>query len=301
SAAWSQVLAQTYQEALLLRSKERDTKDWNATLGIYFNRCQMWLIKTTRVPITNSVLKSSKLNLRLARVTGKHASRDVYASIGDTWGSGLVGTLRNLVRRSGHHSKIEDTAILRAKVHTKGILRGVTREMPPNDILTFLSYLITDGNYFPDGFFFEEEAKLLSFDPLGALRSVITETEAPETMEETIYAPHDPASFLAKAQALCAPAHSSSGHYTLDWLHLGHGHVHNSNDSNKAHVHPQDHNNAGASAAAATATKTTSTHATDPKDPDAATPGAGAVGRPGAINTAQGPNLDMGEQGEPDI
>jgi hypothetical protein len=37
------------------------------------------------------------------------------------------------------------------QVHVKGLVDGITRELPPPDIIKFL---VTDGNYFPEGYFF---------------------------------------------------------------------------------------------------------------------------------------------------
>lgn len=182
--------------SVLRRSKERDAKDWNATLIIYFNRCQTWLLKTSRVPIANSILKSPKLTFRLGRLDGKS---DMYGAptqgVKGFAGAKLnkkrsfVSSILGAVDRGATQENLSIT-LMRLKVHTKGVLRGITQEMPPSDILTFFSYLTADGNYFPKGFFFEEEAKRLSFDDLGAVRKLAVDVEPPDNLDHTLYALH---------------------------------------------------------------------------------------------------------------
>ncbi|CAM9582075.1 unnamed protein product, partial [Choristocarpus tenellus] len=207
------------------RSKEQDTLDWSVTLAIYFTRCQNWLLKMARFPISNSVLKSSKLNLRLAKVVGKKASRDVYASLGGSRAGGLVGSMWKAVGASEYHSKADDAALLCVKVHVKGVMQSITRDMPAPDIMTFLSYLTTDGNYFPEGFFFEQEKKVLSFDPLGGLRCLSPERDPPESLDATLYAINKSTVPGAKALLLCTPTHHGGlEHHFLPWLHGRIGH-----------------------------------------------------------------------------
>lgn len=185
------------------RSKDRDTQDWNATLTIYFDRCQTWLLKATRVPVGNSLLKSSTLNFRLSRLDNKREGFGSNAQGAKGGGGGFVSALLKQVARGANHDNLALT-LTRLKVHAKGVLCGLTQEMPPSDIMTFFSYLSGDGNYFPKGFFFDEETRVLSFDELGAVRNLAAITDPPDTLENTIYAPHPSgqleAELLADAQ-----------------------------------------------------------------------------------------------------
>ncbi|CAM9421817.1 unnamed protein product [Scytosiphon promiscuus] len=198
------------------RSKDRETQDWTATLTIYFDRCQTWLLKTARVPVGNSVLKSSTLNFRLNRVDGK---RDAYGAAAPgtvNAGGGFVSTLVRKVARGISHESLALT-LMRLKVHAKGVLNGLTQEMPPADIMTFLSYLAADGNYFPDGFFFTEETKVLAFDDLGAVRNLTPITDPPESLDDTLYALHRSKELEKELEA------DKQGHHDgfLDSHHLG--------------------------------------------------------------------------------
>jgi hypothetical protein len=40
-------------------------------------------------------------------------------------------------------------------VHIKGVVEGLVREPPPHDIIKFLTFLVADGNYYPNGYLFE--------------------------------------------------------------------------------------------------------------------------------------------------
>lgn len=198
------------------RSKDRDTQDWNATLTIYFDRCQTWLLKTARIPIGNSVLKSSTLNFRLNRVDGK---RDAYGAVapgGGNSGGGFVSTLVRKVARGISHESLALT-LMRLKVHAKGVLNGLTQEMPPSDIMTFFSYLAADGNYFPEGFFFDEETEVLAFDELGAVRKLTPVTGPPDSLDDTLYALHTSKELEQELEA------DNQGHHEgfLDAHHLG--------------------------------------------------------------------------------
>lgn len=204
------------------RSKDRDTQDWNATLTIYFDRCQTWLLKATRVPVGNSLLKSSTLNFRLGRVDNKREAYGSNAQGAGNGGGGFVSALLKQVSRGANHDNLALT-LTRLKVHAKGVLRGLTQEMPPSDIMTFFSYLAGDGNYFPEGFFFDAETGVLSFDELGAVRNLAASTDPPDNLEDTIYALHPSgelgAELLADAQG--RPEGFLETHH-LGWLvHAG--------------------------------------------------------------------------------
>ncbi|CAM9187048.1 unnamed protein product [Ectocarpus fasciculatus] len=199
------------------RSKDRDTQDWNATLTIYFDRCQTWLLKAARVPVGNSVLKNNALNFRLNRKDGKReAFGGAAASGGGNARGGFVSALVRKVAGGISHECLALT-LMRLKVHVKGVLNGLTQEMPPTDIMTFFSYLAADGNYFPDGFFFEEETKMLAFDELGAVRNLTPNTDRPDDFEDTLYALHNS---KALEEELAA---DNQGHHEgfLDAHHLG--------------------------------------------------------------------------------
>lgn len=198
------------------RSKDRDTQDWNATLTIYFDRCQTWLLKTARVPIGNSVLKSSTLSFRLNRVDGKRDAYGAAVSGGGNAGGGFVGTLVRKVARGISHESLALT-LMRLKVHAKGVLNGLTQEMPPSDIMTFFSYLAADGNYFPEGFFFDEETGVLAFDELGAVRNLTPVTDPPDSLDDTLYALHTSRRLEQELEA------DNQGHHEgfLDAHHLG--------------------------------------------------------------------------------
>lgn len=198
------------------RSKDRDTQDWNATLTIYFDRCQTWLLKTARVPVGNSILKSSALNFRLNRVDGK---RDAYGGAvpgGANAGGGFVSTLVRKMARGISQESLALT-LMRLKVHAKGVLNGLTQEMPPSDIMTFFSYLAADGNYFPEGFFFDEETEVLAFDELGAVRNLTPITDPPDSLDDTLYALHTSKELEQELEA------DNQGHHEgfLDAHHLG--------------------------------------------------------------------------------
>lgn len=198
------------------RSKDRDTQDWNATLTIYFDRCQTWLLKTARVPIGNSVLKSSTLSFRLNRVDGK---RDAYGAAVPGGGNARGGFVSALVRKVARGISHESLALTltRLKVHAKGVLNGLTQEMPPTDIMTFFSYLAADGNYFPEGFFFDEETEVLAFDELGAVRNLTPITDPPDSLDDTLYALHTSTELEQELEA------DIQGHHEgfLDAHHLG--------------------------------------------------------------------------------
>lgn len=198
------------------RSKDRDAQDWNTTLTIYFDRCQTWLLKTSRVPIGNSVLKNFKLSFRLNRL-----ERDAYGTSaqGNT-GGGFASKLVRAVTRGMTHENLELT-LTRLKVHAKGVLHGITQEMPPSDIMTFFSYLSGDGNYFPEGFFFAEEARVLSFDDLGAVRLLAAGVNPPDNLDETLYALHP--SGLLQQELELHEVDQSEGFLekNLAWLHAG--------------------------------------------------------------------------------
>ncbi|CAM9213605.1 unnamed protein product [Ectocarpus sp. 12 AP-2014] len=199
------------------RSKDRDTQDWNATLTIYFDRCQTWLLKAARVPVGNSVLKNSALNFRLNRRDGKReAFGGAAASGGGNARGGFVSALVRKVARGISHENLSLT-LMRLKVHVKGVLNGLTQEMPPTDIMTFFSYLAADGNYFPDGFFFEEETKMLAFDELGAVRNLTPNADRPNDFEDTLYALHNSKALEKELAA------DHQGHHEgfLDAHHLG--------------------------------------------------------------------------------
>ncbi|CAM9213125.1 unnamed protein product [Ectocarpus sp. 4 AP-2014] len=196
------------------RSKDRDTQDWNATLTIYFDRCQTWLLKAARVPVGNSVLKNGALNFRLNRRDGKReAFGGAAASGGGNARGGFVSALVRKVARGISHESLALT-LMRLKVHVKGVLNGLTQEMPPTDILTFFSYLAADGNYFPEGFFFEEETNMLAFDELGAVRNLTPNTDRPDDFEDTLYALHNN---KALEEELAADHQDHQGHH-LGWL-----------------------------------------------------------------------------------
>lgn len=169
------------------------------------------------MPVGNSVLKNSALNFRLNRRDGK---REAFGGTGASGGAnatgGFVSALVRKVARGISHESLALT-LMRLKVHVKGVLNGLTQEMPPTDIMTFFSYLAADGNYFPDGFFFEEESKMLAFDELGAVRKLTPNTDRPDDFEDTLYALH---SSKALEKELAADNH---GHHEgfLDAHHLG--------------------------------------------------------------------------------
>lgn len=198
------------------RSKDRDTQDWNATLTIYFDRCQTWLLKTARVPIGNSVLKSSMLSFRLNRSDGKRDAYGAAVSGGGNARRGFVSTLVRKVARGISHESLALT-LVRLKVHAKGVLNGLTQEMPPSDIMTFFSYLAADGNYFPEGFFFDEETEALAFDELGAVRNLTPVTSPPDSLDDTLYALHTSRKLEEELEA------DNQGHHEgfLDAHHLG--------------------------------------------------------------------------------
>eukprot|EP00752_Nemacystus_decipiens_P010159 g9052.t1 len=198
------------------RSKDRDTQDWNATLTIYFDRCQTWLLKTARVPIGNSVLKSGTLSFRLNRLDGKRDANGAVVPGGGNSGSGFVSTLVRKVARGISHESLALT-LMRLKVHAKGVLNGLTQEMPPSDIMTFFSYLAADGNYFPEGFFFDEETEALAFDELGAVRNLTPVTRPPDSLDDTLYALHTTTELDRELEA------DHQGHHEgfLDAHHLG--------------------------------------------------------------------------------
>ncbi|CAM9502130.1 unnamed protein product, partial [Hapterophycus canaliculatus] len=199
------------------RSKDRETQDWNATLTIYFDRCQTWLLKTARVPVGNSVLKSSTLNFRLNRVDGKRDAYGTAVAPGSVNpGGGFVSTLVTKVARGISHESLALT-LMRLKVHANGVLNGLTQEMPPADIMTFFSYLAADGNYFPEGFFFAEETKVLAFDDLGAVRNLTPNADPPESLDDTLYALHRSKQLEEELEA------DNQGHHDgfLDSHHLG--------------------------------------------------------------------------------
>lgn len=198
------------------RSKDRDTQDWNATLTIYFDRCQTWLLKATRVPVGNSLLKSSALNFRLSRLDNKREGFGNNAQGAGGGGRGFVSTLLNQVARGANNDNVALT-LTRLKVHAKGVLSGLTQEMPPSDIMTFFSYLAGDGNYFPEGFFFDEERGVLSFDELGAVRNLAASTDPPDTLEDTIYALHPSGKLEAELLADAQGRHEGF----LETHHLG--------------------------------------------------------------------------------
>lgn len=136
-----------------------------------------------------------------------------------------MSTLLKQVARGANHDNLALT-LTRLKVHAKGVLRGLTQEMPPSDIMTFFSYLAGDGNYFPEGFFFDAETRVLSFDELGAVRNLAASTDPPDTLEDTIYALHPSgelgAELLADAQG--RPEGFLETHH-LGWLvHAGPSH-----------------------------------------------------------------------------
>ncbi|CAM9672517.1 unnamed protein product [Pylaiella littoralis] len=198
------------------RSKDRDTQDWNTTLTIYFDRCQTWLLKTARIPVGNSVLKNKTLNFRLSRLDGKKDAYGAAAAGGGNAPGGFVSALIGKVARGMSHENLALT-LMRLKVHAKGVINGLTQEMPPSDIMMFFSYLAADGNYFPQGFFFEEETEVLSFDELGAVRNLTPNTDAPESFDDTIYALH------ASKELDEELAADNQGHHEgfLDAHHLG--------------------------------------------------------------------------------
>lgn len=202
-------------------------QDWNATLAIYFDRCQTWLLKTSRVPVANSILKSPKLSFRLGRLDGKSEAYGATASGAGKGAGGVkskgkrsfVSSLFGAVGRGMTHENMTMT-LMRIKVHAKGVMRGLTQEMPPSDIVTFFSYLAGDSNYFPDGFFFEEEAKIMSFDELGAVRRLAADTDPPDSLEHTLYALH-PSNDLQAELGADAERHREGffeAHHLLGWL-----------------------------------------------------------------------------------
>lgn len=198
------------------RSKDRDTQDWNTTLTIYFDRCQTWLLKTARIPVGNSLLKNNTLNFRLNRVDGKKDAYGAAVPGGAKARGGFVSALVSKVARGMSHENLALT-LMRLKVHAKGVMNGLTQEMPPSDIMTFFSYLAADGNYFPEGFFFEEEKEVLSFDELGAVRYLTPSTDAPDALDDTLYALHASKELEEELGA------DNQGHHEgfLDAHHLG--------------------------------------------------------------------------------
>lgn len=205
----------------LRRSKDRDTQDWNATLAIYFNRCQTWLLKAARVPVGNSILKNAKLNFRLNRLEGKREAYGASGRLGKPAGGGFISAFARKVARGVGQENVSLT-LMRLKVHAKGVIHGLIQEMPPSDIMAFFSYLTGDGNYFPTGFFFEEETKMLSFDDLGAVRNLISDAAPPEDLKDTLYALH-PSGDLQRELSADAQAHHEGffeAHH-LGWLMAG--------------------------------------------------------------------------------
>ena len=201
----------------MVRSKDRDTQDWNATLTIYFDRCQTWLLKTARVPVANSVLKNSSLNFRLNHLDSKRDAYGATAPGGVNAGGGFVSSLVRKVARGMSQESLTLT-LMRLKVHAKGVLNGLTHEMPPSDIMTFFSYLAADGNYFPEGFFFEEETRVLAFDELGAVRKLTPNTDPPDSLDDTLYALHTSRELEEELEAEKRAQHHEG---FLDSHHLG--------------------------------------------------------------------------------
>lgn len=201
-------------------------QDWHATLAIYFDRCQTWLLKTSRVPVANSILKSPKLSFRLGRIDGKSEAYTTASRAGKGGGGGksiskrgFVSSLLGAVGRGMTHENVTMT-LMRIKVHAKGVMRGLTQEMPPSDIVTFFSYLAGDSNYFPDGFFFAEEAKVIYFDELGAVRKLAEDMDPPDNLEHTLYALH-PSNDLKTELDVDAKRHHEGffeAHHLLGWL-----------------------------------------------------------------------------------
>lgn len=144
------------------------------------------------------MLKNPKLSLRLGRSEGNVEAYHATANaVGKGAGGskprrkrGFVGGLLRAVGRGIVPHENMTTTLMRIKVHAVAIMRGLTQEMPPSDIVTFFSYLAGDSNYFPEGFFFEAETNVLSFDSLGAVRILVSEVDPPDSLEHTLYALH---------------------------------------------------------------------------------------------------------------
>lgn len=168
------------------------------------------------------MLKSPKLSFRLNRLDVKREAYGTSTQGSGNTGGGFVSTLVKKVARGMSHENLALT-LMRLKVHVKGVLQGLTQEMPPSDIMTFFSYLAADGNYFPEDFFFKAETKVLSFDDLGAVRKLAADTDPPETLDDTPYALHPSNVLQTELEA------STKGHHEgffeahrLGWLaHAG--------------------------------------------------------------------------------
>ncbi len=128
----------------------------------------------------------------------------------------MSSLIRKVARGISHESLA--LTLMRLKVHAKGVMNGLTQEMPPSDIMTFFSYLAADGNYFPEGFFFEEETRVLAFDELGAVRKLTPKTDPPESLDDTLYALHTSTELEEELEA-DKRAHHHEGF--LDSHHLG--------------------------------------------------------------------------------
>lgn len=125
-----------------LKHRERDRRELKRTIDLFVENVDDWIGKSVQLPLS-TIVQDASLDFD---------PKDTY------------GTLR--------------ARMLQLKVRIRAIIQNIcTMPMPPPHITTYLSTLVTDGNYFPDEFLWLCENTAFDFDRLGATRGMIVEVD----------------------------------------------------------------------------------------------------------------------------
>jgi len=113
---------------------------------LFLDSCGIWIGRAVKLPIS-SIIQDNTLN--------------------------FCPVERNIMRRRGRATNLQGR-MLQLKVRVTSIVRGICGlELPSPHVCEFLKNLISDGNFFRDGFLFDFEQQRLEFNSIGATRNVV--------------------------------------------------------------------------------------------------------------------------------
>lgn len=122
------------------KSRERARRDFKRSLELFVETVDDWMGRATQLPLA-SIVQDSTIDF-----DSKESSN-----------------------RAG---------LVQLKVRLRAVVQNLCQlDMPPPHITTFLSSLISDGNYFPTSFLWPCESAALDFDRLGATRCMLSEVD----------------------------------------------------------------------------------------------------------------------------
>jgi hypothetical protein len=134
---------------LKLTTKPAEKKGFESVLKFCFDQVKSWLNKEVKLAV-NSILLENTLDL------------DVLEQQAST-----LGGFRSFFGFGKKKESKEDkfnARMMKLKIRVKGIIKGLTKALPPDTILDFFTNYFEEGNYFPDEFLLQCEIDRMEFN-----------------------------------------------------------------------------------------------------------------------------------------